>query len=151
MTTLNSRLQLAMLNRKKGRNALQKGFTLVELMIVIVIVGVLSSVALPNFLGTKNKAEAQALIGAMAGQAKLCGSNMVIGDAADLPAITGIDVSGACEGGGTDVTIANTTAFPDATKIGGVNCGGNVHDGATGTTCTLTVDGDSGSFSGAWS
>ena len=39
MTTLNSRLQLAMLNRKKGRNLLEKGFTLVELMIVIVIVG----------------------------------------------------------------------------------------------------------------
>ena len=41
MTTLNSQLQLAFLNRKKGRNLLEKGFTLVELMIVIVIVGVL--------------------------------------------------------------------------------------------------------------
>ena len=151
MTTRNSRLQLAMLNRKKAHNTLQKGFTLVELMIVIVIVGILSSVALPNFLGTKNKAEAQALIGAMAGQAKLCGSNMVIGDAAELPDITGIEVSGACAGGGTNVTISNEDAFPDATKIGGVNCGGAVHDGATGTTCTLTVDGNSGSFTGAWS
>jgi len=58
MTTLNSRLQLAMLSRKKGRNALQRGFTLVELMIVIVIVGVLSSVALPNFLNQTAKAKA---------------------------------------------------------------------------------------------
>ena len=49
MTSLNSRLQLALLNRKKGRNLLEKGFTLVELMIVIVIVGVLSSVALQTF------------------------------------------------------------------------------------------------------
>ena len=38
MTTLNSKLQLALLNRKKRRNILEKGFTLVELMIVIVIV-----------------------------------------------------------------------------------------------------------------
>ena len=57
MTTLNNRLQLALLNRKKGKNALEKGFTLVELMIVIVIVGVLSAVALPNFLGQQNKAK----------------------------------------------------------------------------------------------
>ena len=58
MTSLNSKLQLALINRKKGRNLLEKGFTLVELMIVIVIVGVLSAVALPNFLNQTAKAKA---------------------------------------------------------------------------------------------
>ena len=58
MTSLNSKLQLALINRKKGRNLLEKGFTLVELMIVIVIVGILSSVALPSFLSQTSKAKA---------------------------------------------------------------------------------------------
>ncbi|WP_413430411.1 type IV pilin protein [Synechococcus sp. Cu2B8-bc1011] len=58
MTSLNSRMQLALINRKKGRNLLEKGFTLVELMIVIAIVGVLSAVALPNFLSQTDKAKA---------------------------------------------------------------------------------------------
>ena len=35
MTTISSRLQLALLKRRKGRNLLEKGFTLVELMVVV--------------------------------------------------------------------------------------------------------------------
>ena len=58
MTTLNNRLKLALLNRHNSKNLLEKGFTLVELMIVIVIVGILSAVALPNFLSQTEKAKA---------------------------------------------------------------------------------------------
>ena len=72
MTPLNSRLQLALLNRKKDRNLLEKGFTLVELMIVIVIVGLLSAIALPQFLNQRTKAiatEATTQVGAISSAA----------------------------------------------------------------------------------
>ena len=57
MSSLNSRIQLSILSRKKEPGLVQKGFTLVELMIVIVIVGILSAIALPNFLNNTTKAK----------------------------------------------------------------------------------------------
>ena len=152
MTTLNSRLQLALLNRKKGRNLLEKGFTLVELMIVIVIVGILSAVALPNFLGTRNKAEASAIIAAMTAQGKLCGANMVTDDSTALADTADFEFSngGVCDGA-NDVGISNVEPF-DANDTLGLRCGGSTEasPGVGGTTCTLTVEAGSGAITGQW-
>lgn len=38
--------------------SLKKGFTLVELMVVIVIIGILAALAIPRFLGATNKTKA---------------------------------------------------------------------------------------------
>lgn len=112
MTTLNSRLQLAMLNRKKGRNWIEKGFTLVELMVVIVIVGVLSSVALPNFLNQTAKAKSTECTTKMASLLKQVQTDYQI-DSDIEEAIRSI-VSTNTGGTVTPTTAATTVTSPDA-------------------------------------
>ena len=126
-------------------------------MIVIVIVGILSATALPNFLNTRSKAEAGSLIGTMTGFAKECATNAIMGDTSSLsglPSTITVTASGSGTVCSTGATITNTTAFTAGQVVGlrcGVNSSGAAQQAtAASVTCTLTVD-ENGGITGAWS
>ena len=93
----------------------QAGFTLVELLIVILIVGILSAVALPLYLGYTSDArlaEAKALAGSamtsLSGcvQVKGTGGNCVV---SEVQARIGLDTSGKTYDGRWQISTASLT------------------------------------------
>ena len=73
MSKLSPRLRLSLIDRiQSTRTSASPAFTLVELMIVVAIVGLLSAVALPQFLSARNRADAKAKVGEIVGLAKEC-------------------------------------------------------------------------------
>ncbi len=69
----NTFLQTALLRAQaKRKNKKQNGFTLIELMVVVAIVGILSGVGLPQLLKAQDKAKDSAAIATLTNAAKEC-------------------------------------------------------------------------------
>ena len=106
---------LMKINRKKG----QKGFTLIELMIVIAIIGILAAIAIPQF----NQYRARGYMSATRSDVKNC-YTAAMAYFADNPAAAGIAI-GDCTANGyqasTGVTVTVTTGTVSTFSLSGAH------------------------------
>ena len=106
----------------KSKKAVKNGFTLIELMVVVAIVGVLSAVGLPQLLAANDKAKDAAAEAEVVNAAKTCSIDILTGasgyDTADFPLVGGTcDVSQDLVGTSTSSTGTTYTVTLDAAGI----------------------------------
>ena len=99
--------KLQKLSKKK-----KNGFTMIELMVVVAIVGILSAVALPAFTNASSKADDSAAVATVTNAARECSMSLILnGNDDDYDAdnfeVDGTAVAGSCE---ADTTLSATSA-----------------------------------------
>jgi type IV pilus assembly protein PilA len=135
---MRTNLQLELLRKLRQRKGQAQGFTLIELMIVVAIVGILAAVGIPKFLDVRNNADAGSKVGEVVGLAKECAVFKAAGGVGTAPE-SGISGDPAPCSKDTEQTFERTLA----TGVDNLQC---LTDTSVkeDTTVTVTVAADGG-------